>query len=457
MGVLPRLARFQGSRLSHQRLKAWVAPHCALLPLLAVPLVSSLGLAQLSRAQELAPLDAPAMASLPPAPPPIGLPLLAQQVSCPALQQRILAAVGAEAPVWSITVADPQGHLLADLNGQRPRIPASNQKLISTAFALDQLGPDYRLATQLWRLPSGSYRLIGQGDPDLALPQLQRFAKLALGSGGGAGELPSLVTLELAEEPSQAWWPQAWGFDDRTTAYGAPITRLALTSNAINAAVMNPPQRLQSLLQKTLAQQGGTKVQLRMVSSRDPLPSAAVLLHEESSAPMHNLLSLANTESHNFTAEVLLRQGAGTWDLAEARQREMRWLAQQGLPMQGVNVADGSGLGRDNRVTSRLLASLLLRMSQHPYGRNYVASMAIAGQRGTLRHLFMGTPLQGHFYGKTGTITGVRSISGVLDTVDGPRFISAISNGAGAPNDTIGQVLMAALNVGLCNSARQLP
>ncbi|NDC13847.1 MAG: D-alanyl-D-alanine carboxypeptidase/D-alanyl-D-alanine-endopeptidase [Synechococcaceae bacterium WB9_2_170] len=444
MGVLPRLARFQGSRLSHQRLKAWVAPNSGLLPLLAVPLVSSLGLAPPSRAQELAPLGAPAMASLPPAPPPIGLPLLAQQVSCPSLQQRVLAAVGAEAPVWSITVADRQGHLLADLNGQRPRIPASNQKLISTA-------------TQLWRLPSGSYRLIGQGDPDLALPQLQRFAKLALGSGGGGGELPSLVTLELAEEPSQAWWPQAWGLDDRTTAYGAPITRLAVTSNAINAAVMNPPQRLQSLLQKTLAQQGGTKVQLRLVSSRDPLPSAAVLLHEESSAPMHNLLSLANTESHNFTAEVLLRQGAGTWDLAEARQREMRWLAQQGLPMQGVNVADGSGLGRDNRVTSRLLASLLLRMSQHPYGRNYVASMAIAGQRGTLRHLFMGTPLQGHFYGKTGTITGVRAISGVLDTVDGPRFISAISNGAGAPNDTIGQVLMAALNVGLCNSARQLP
>ena len=396
----------------------------------------------------------PQLAALPPAPPPIGLPLLEQQVSCPALQQRVLSVVGAEAPVWSITVADPAGHLLADLNGLRPRLPASNQKLISTAFALDQLGPDYHLSTQLWRLPGGTYRLVGQGDPDLALPQLQRFAKLALGSGGGAGDVPSLVTLEIAEEPAQAWWPQAWSLDDRSTAYGAPITRLAVTSNAINAAVMNPPQRLQSLLQKTLTQQGGTAVQLRLVSSRQPLPNTAVMLHEEPSAPMHNLLSLANTESHNFTAEVLLRQGAGTWDLAEARQREMRWLAQQGLPMQGVSVADGSGLGRDNRVTSRLLASLLLRMSQHPYGRNYVASMAIAGQRGTLRHLFIGTPLQGHFYGKTGTITGVRAISGVLDTSDGPRFISAISNGAGSPNDTIGQVLMAALNVGLCGSGR---
>ena len=395
------------------------------------------------------------LASLPAPPPPLGLPLLQQQISCPGLQKRLLSALGAELPVWSITVADSQGRLLADLNGQRSRLPASNQKLISTAYALDQLGPDYRLTTQLWRLSDGTYRLTGEGDPDLALPQLQRFARLALGSGGaggvdGNGALPPLVKLELVEEPAQTWWPKAWQLDDRYAAYGAPITRLALTSNAINDAVMNPPVRLQSLLQKTLANQGGTRVQLSVVSARQPMPSTAVLLHEEKSAPMHNLLSLANSESHNFTTEVLLRQAAGTWDLAEARRRTMLWLAQQGLPMQGVNVADGSGLGRDNRVTSQLIASLLLRMSQHPYSRNYVASMAIAGQRGSLRNLYKGTPLEGQFHGKTGTITGVRAISGVLDTADGPRFVSAISNGAGSPNTTIGQVLMAVMKVELC-------
>jgi len=397
----------------------------------------------------------PPLASLPAPPPPLGLPLLQEQVSCPLLQRRLLAAVGSELPVWSITVADPQGRLLADLNGQRSRLPASNEKLISTAFALDQLGPDYRLKTQLWRLTDGTYRLTGEGDPDLALPQLQRFARLALGSGGaggvdGNGTLPSLVKLELMEEPAQAWWPQAWHLDDRYAAYGAPITRLAITSNAINDAVLNPPARLQNLMQKTLTKQGGTRVQLSVVSARQAMPSTAVLLHEENSAPMHNLLSLANSESHNFTTEVLLRQAAGTWDLAEARRRTMLWLAQQGLPMQGVYVADGSGLGRDNRVTSRLLTSLLLRMSQHPYARNYWASMAIAGQRGTLRNLYRGTPLEGQFHGKTGTISGVRAISGVLDTVDGPRFVSAISNGAGSPNSTIGQVLMAVMKVELC-------
>ncbi len=390
------------------------------------------------------------LASLPPSPPPVGLPLLQTQASCPALQQRIQAVLGGSASVWSITVADPQGRLLADVNGTRPRVPASNQKLVSTAFALDRLGPDYRLNTQLWRLTDGSFRLTGEGDPDLALPQLQRFARLALASSGSDGR-PSLVRLELAEEPAQAWWPAGWHPDDRYYAYGAPITRLALTSNAIQSAVPNPPSRLRTLLNRALVQQGG-QARLTLVSARNPLPGDAVLVHQEPSAPMHNLLSLANTESHNFTAEVLLRQGAGSWDLAQARLEAYRWLSEQGLPMAGVTVADGSGLDRANRLTSRFLAALLLRMNQHPYANQYLASMAVAGRRGTLRNLYIGTPMEGRLYAKTGTLTGVRSISGVLQTADGPRYVSAISNGAGSPNDTIGAVLRQVLNTQLCPS-----
>ena len=407
------------------------------------------------------------LASLPSSPPPLGLPLLQSQVSCPALQRRLQAIVGAESSVWSISVADARGRLLADVNGQAPRLPASNQKLVSTAFALDRLGPDYHLNTQLWRLGDGSFRLTGEGDPDLALPQLQRFARLALATNANAnannanansanansgdGPQPTLLRLQLAEEPPQAWWPQGWNPDDRFYAYGAPVTRLAVTSNAIHAAVANPPARLSSLLAKALAQQG-TKTQLSLVSAHLPLPSDAVLVHQEPSAPMHNLLSLANTESHNFTAEVLLRQGAGSWNLQEARRREMQWLAEQGLPMEGVMVADGSGLDRGNRLTSRFLVALLLRMNQHPYANQYLASLAVAGRRGTLRNLFIGTPIEGRFYAKTGTLTGVRSISGVLETADGPRYVSNISNGASVPNDTIRQVLLQVLRTELCDA-----
>jgi D-alanyl-D-alanine carboxypeptidase/D-alanyl-D-alanine-endopeptidase (penicillin-binding protein 4) len=386
-------------------------------------------------------------ATLPELAPPSGVPRLQSQVSCPALQQRVLSMLAGEANVWSVTVADGGGRLLADVNGTRPRVPASNQKLLSSAFALDRLGPDHRLSTQLWRLPDGSFRLVGQGDPDLALPQLQRFARLALQNSGG-----SPVRLQLAEEEAGNWWPSGWHPADRSAYYGAPVTRLAITSNVIDAAVMNPPARLRNLLQRSLVQQGG-QAELVMVSSRAPLAADAVLVHEESSTTMQGLLSLANTESHNFTAEVLMRTAAGTWDLGEAARLQTEWLRRQGLPMEGVRVFDGSGLDRANRLTSRLLTALLLRMNQHPHARDYVASMAVAGRRGTLRNLYKGTSLDGSLFAKTGTLTGVRSISGVLQTSDGPRFFSAIANGAGRPNQTIGSILREVQNVSLCGGS----
>ena len=414
-----------------------------------------------AQAQQLSPslpprtgVGLPRLAALPPLPPPVGSPQLQSQVSCPALQQRVASVIGPEADVWSVTVADARGRLLADLNGTTSRLPASNQKLISTAFALDRLGPDHRLSTQLWRLPDGRLRLVGQGDPDLAIPQLQRLARMALSGSGATPTSP--VRLELAEESQEAWWPRGWNWGDRTTAYGAPVTRLALTSNAIDDAVMNPPARFRTLFDRSLTSLGASgAISLSMVSPREPLPANAVLLHQEPSTSMDGLLSLANTESHNFTAEVLLRTAAGTWDLEEANSRVTAWLQQQGLPLQGVRVRDGSGLDRGDRVTSRFVAALLLRMDQHPYARHFLGSMAIAGKRGTLRHLFSGTSLDGMLYAKTGTLTGVRAISGVLQTADGPRFVSAISNGATTPNRTIGRVMAQVQNIGLCGGATQ--
>jgi D-alanyl-D-alanine carboxypeptidase/D-alanyl-D-alanine-endopeptidase (penicillin-binding protein 4) len=384
---------------------------------------------------------------LPPQPAALGSPVLASQVSCPTLQQRLLTVIGSESSRWSVSVADPNGRLLADVNGLQPRVPASNQKLLASAFALDRLGPDFRLTTQLWRLNDGRLRLTGQGDPDLAVPQLQRFAKLVASTSGGQP-----VRLELAELPSQEWWPPGWAYGDRGMAYGAPVTRLAITSNVIDAAVMNPPARLRSLLGRALSQQGA-RADVALVDADAPLPRDAVLVHEEPSTTMQGLLSLANTDSHNFTAEVLLRSAAGTWDNDQAARAQTEWLTSQGLPMQGVRSFDGSGLSRSNRLTSRFVAALLLRMDHHPYGRDYLASMAIAGQRGTLRNLYNGTSLDGRLFGKTGTLTGVRAISGVLQTSDGPRYVSAIANGASAPNRTIGSIMRQVQDVSLCSGA----
>jgi D-alanyl-D-alanine carboxypeptidase/D-alanyl-D-alanine-endopeptidase (penicillin-binding protein 4) len=368
-------------------------------------------------------------------------------------------------------VVDDRGQLLADLNGGLARIPASNQKLVTTAFALDRLGPDFRLRTQLLRHPNGSLELVGEGDPDLSIAEVQRIAMVALGQGGSRGASASTapVSLVVREEPRQRWWPSDWHPSDRSYAYGAPITRLALTSNALHMAVMNPAARLQRVLDLAIRRQGG-QVQLELVDHDRPVVARStsrniqdstlqnstlqksVVLHSEESAPMHALLSLANTESHNFTAEVLMREAANSWDLGRASLITTRWLQSQGVPMAGVRIRDGSGLSRGNRLTSRAISTLLWRMAQHPLGSYYQASMAIAGQRGTLRNRFRTPSLYGRFWGKTGTLSGVRSISGVLETQNGPRYVSMISNGGYAPNAVMGDVLLASQRVSQCPS-----
>ena len=176
------------------------------------------------------------------------------------------------------------------------------------------------------------------------------------------------------------------------------------------------------------------------------------MIHSEMSAPMHGLLSLANTESHNFTAEVLMREAADNWDVAEASLANTRWMQAQGIPIQGLRIRDGSGLSRGNRVTSRTLSTLLWRMAQHPYGAFYQASMAIAGRRGTLWRFQRGTPLTGQFWGKTGTLRGVNSLSGILETSNGPRYVSMIANGAASPRGVMGDVLLAVQRISRCPS-----
>ena len=403
------------------------------------------------------------------APPPVqqrqGRALLGMGPVCPALQRSVVAAVGSESGAWSISVLDDRGQLLADLNGGLARIPASNQKLVSTAFALDRLGTDFRLRTELLRHPNGSLELVGEGDPDLSIAEVQRIAMVALGQGGSRAPSASAqpVTLIVREEPRQRWWPSDWHPSDRSFAYGAPITRLALTSNALHMAVMDPAARLQRVLDLAIRRQGG-QVQLQLVdhdrrtiatSTSKPTSSDvrdSVVLHREESAPMHALLSLANTESHNFTAEVLMREAANSWDLGRASLMTTRWLQSQGVPMAGVRIRDGSGLSRGNRLTSRAISTLLWRMAQHPLNSYYQASMAIAGRRGTLRNRFRGTSLHGRFWGKTGTLSGVRSISGVLETQHGPRYVSMISNGGSAPNAVMGEILLASQRISRCPS-----
>ena len=141
---------------------------------------------KLNPVAEHPPLTAPPLLA------PVGLPLQQASTICPALQKAVVAATGAESGVWSITVANADGMVLADLHGNKSRIPASNQKLISTAIAMDRLGPQppnqhRALALAQWHVPASKAVVT----PPLALVD--------------CGALPSWpLALEADLQPAQA-------------------------------------------------------------------------------------------------------------------------------------------------------------------------------------------------------------------------------------------------------------
>lgn len=77
--------------------------------------------------------------------------------------------------------------------------------------------------------------------------------------------------------------------------------------------------------------------------------------------------------------------------------------------MQGVNIVDGSGLSRQNRVTSDFMAHVLRKGSSDPY---YASFFPLAGQEGTLKRFLNGTPLEGYVAMKTGSMNGIQCYAG---------------------------------------------
>ena len=83
----------------------------------------------------------------------------------------------------------------------------------------------------------------------------------------------------------------------------------------------------------------------------------------------------------------------------------------------GAFPVDGSGLSRHNLISPRAFRALFEAMyEQWPRAAfdGYVALLPVAGRSGTLATRFRGTPAEDILHAKTGTETGISSLSGVL-------------------------------------------
>ncbi len=144
------------------------------------------------------------------------------------------------------------------------------------------------------------------------------------------------------------------------------------------------------------------------------LTTAAALQRFEPQATISSNKSLkewvtvTNLRSNNYYADTLLKRVGGAWEVKKT-------LRGMGINPHSFYLADGSGLSRSNKATPRALVDTLRVMYSNPNRDIFLASLPTSGISGTLRNRMKQTPLQGIVHAKTGTLRGVRALSGYLD------------------------------------------
>lgn len=328
----------------------------------------------------------------------------------------------------SVTVRDEDGSVVYAHAPDRRRLPASNQKLLTSIAILRALGGDHRFPTvvasgapPLDGAIEGDVYLIGGGDPRLAT---RRFAR---------GHWRNVGTIErLAEQIRAAGVRRITGaivgdgsrFDTVRDAPGwkrgfvfecAPLSALAVNGDVADGRpVYDPELRAARLLRRALVTRG---VEVGAPARVGVAPVQRVELGRVESLALRDLVLALNKDSDNFIAEMLLKnlgaERAGRGTTAAGAAQVARVLAGRGLDTRQVRIADGSGLSAFDRETSSFLVALLRDTAADPdVAPDLLRSLPVAGVDGTLDDRMRRGPAHGVVRAKTGTLQAASALSG---------------------------------------------
>jgi len=376
------------------------------------------------------------------------------------------------------------GEVIASHDPDRALAPASNAKLLTTALALDALGPDYRFETRAVGCGAvdgdrldGDLVLVGSGQPDLSRAALDDLAERV------AGEVSTVtgnIVLDTTRFGDQQLGP-GWTWGDERYYYGARSTALAvdknlvsveITGDGVDLAVGVAPETDAVAVETDLepgadelraftdhdtgrirvegtAPPSADRVERVPVARpvdhcgaafRDALADAGVAVAGEvrrgtapeepafvasvESAPVAHLVRGMNVPSDNFVAEQLARA------VAAEREGAGTWDAWNdvatefldSLEVDAHRIRDGSGLSRYDLLSARALVELFAWVRDRPWAETFFGSLPAPGE-GTLETRLADAP---GVRAKTGTITGTSALSGVLRREGEPDAVFSV-------------------------------
>ena len=324
----------------------------------------------------------------------------------------------------SCSVVSVDGIVVGSVRDQIPVIPASNQKLLVAAVALEQLGADFKYTTTVEAIAApvagvveGDLYLVGGGDPLLSsdwypTSNLERYAVTsptsldALADGvvaAGVTRVDGGVVGDGSRYDDEFFAP-GWGVGDAGVE-GGPYDALMANDSRVEGDDLRANDPNEGAAREFTQLLEARGVTVTGTASSGTAPANTVEIASVQSAPMASVVAEMLGNSDNNTAELVVKElgvataATGTRDagLTAIRDQLVEW----GVGVDSLVLADGSGLSLDNRVTCAALAEVLARYdADSPIGQ----ALPIAGQTGTLSDVFVDHPVAGRLTGKTGTL-----------------------------------------------------
>lgn len=175
------------------------------------------------------------------------------------------------------------------------------------------------------------------------------------------------------------------------------------------------------------------------------LPPKVNTLNTIESPRYEDIARLANYTSNNMCAETIYKylgyyqEGTGNYD--NGKRFMDIYFRELGLDPDGVKMVDGSGLSRDNHVTSRFLCQFLAAVARQPYYPDFRGTLGLSSQTGEAKAQPR-VPKGGRLDMKGGCMTSVRGYAGYFTNADGKEYsFAVISNNYDCSGEEMNLVL----------------
>ena len=342
------------------------------------------------------------------------------------LERRFTMAGGSGS---AIAVDLQTGKLIWQHLPDRERIPASVNKLFTTATLLLALGPNSRISTRAMAPPHAAPADSGGGSGPVSQPNLTDATGNLIGNlylrGGGDPSLGPDGIAQIAQSVKAAGVKAVTakvigddGLFDRirgVPAWGGtdPFQEGLLSGLAYDheGSALSAASALTLALRRV-----GVKVP-KGHTGTGTTPLGSITVARYSSPTVASLIRMTNQPSDNFFAEMLTKT-LGAIKAHSGTTAAGLKIAQEQLSKLGIHPTrvDGSGLSRLNRTSARTVVTLLRSLAGNAAFNN---SLAVAGRSGTIATRMRGTAAEGHCRAKTGTLSDVSGLAGLCDASGG--------------------------------------